>query len=83
VKFHQEAGALRLTLPPAGRGEFTPAIRVSGRGLVWLGEPAALPRSGSITTTAPPDPARLSVSLPPGRSAVFLLRTSFGPAPSS
>jgi alpha-L-fucosidase len=34
VKFRQEAGALRLTLPPAGRGEFTPAIRISGRGLV-------------------------------------------------
>jgi alpha-L-fucosidase len=34
VTFRQEAGALRLVLPPAERGAFTPAVRIRGRGLM-------------------------------------------------
>ena len=34
LEFRREAGALRLTLPQAEDGAFTPAIRIRGRGLV-------------------------------------------------
>jgi alpha-L-fucosidase len=34
VAFRREAGALRLTLPPAQGGAFIPAVRISGSGLV-------------------------------------------------
>ncbi|MDP9421325.1 MAG: alpha-L-fucosidase [Pseudomonadota bacterium] len=34
LQFRRDANALRLTLPPARDGAFTPAIRIRGRGLV-------------------------------------------------
>ncbi|MGV3555714.1 MAG: alpha-L-fucosidase [Croceibacterium sp.] len=34
LDFRREAGALRLTVPPSRRGDFVPAIRIRGRGLI-------------------------------------------------
>jgi alpha-L-fucosidase len=33
IEFRRDGPSLRLTLPPAGKGEFAPAIRIRGRGL--------------------------------------------------